>query len=281
MLPIKIHISCTQLPRTAESLDNLLSRISCSAIANREITLIHGSDWDGQINEHGLNINYFNCGYDTQSLYEFPALSKMRQDGIDEDYYGLYLHVKGASKTDEQQWQNALAWQDYMMQCLVDRAETCIQHLQRGADYVGSQWHWHWKGNFFWHRSQYTRQLVEPMSMDLDYRNNCEHWSSYSYWWGRYPLPRIKNMFYLPLTSDDDYIKLKQANYQPEWDKKNEFNSTLQSLIDNPWYGAFDIMRLTGEEIANYRDFIKKYLNYDSVVIDSDTDQHYEAEYFY
>jgi hypothetical protein len=45
--------------------------------------------------------------------------------------------------------------------------------------------------------------------MDIEYRNNCEFWSAFAYWWGRYELPKIKNLFYLSnLTNDTGFINI-------------------------------------------------------------------------
>lgn len=278
--PIRIYISCTQLVRTQQSLCILLNRIKQSSLSQCEIHILHSNDWDGVGDFAGLNVYFRNTGYD-HKYFEFPALAQVRLDCQKDNFYGLYLHTKGSSKEDETQWQNAVAWIHYMMLGLLDHSEQCLDHLSSGAQLVGSQWYWHFKGNFYWFDSEYLAQLVDPMLMDLDYRNNCEHWCSYSYWWGRYSLPKIRNLFYMPLTSDADYLNLLNQNFYPDFSQKHYYHGTVIELINRGWYGAYDLMRLSDQDIKQFPIIIAKYLNYDGAVINSDTQETYEANYFF
>lgn len=280
MTPVRIYISVNQLPRTEQSLDLLLTHIRCSLLRTAEIILCHSTDWDHTANLAGLNITLHNTGL-TAVAYEFPALRKIWMDSQHEDFRGLYLHCKGSSKTDETEWQNAVAWAEYMLMGVVDQAQRCLRHMDAGADLVGSQWHWHWKGNFYWFRSAYIRQLVDPFLMDQDYRQNCEHWCSYAFWWGRYSLPRIRNLFYIPgLVTDTDYLSLKTLGIKPNFDGRLELRSSFADFLQRRWYGAFDSIQITADEFAQYSDMLPKFLNYDGVVINTDTQEIYAANSF-
>ena len=275
-LPIRIYISCNQLPRTQQSIARIVARLGDSCIRTNPIILVHSEDWEFNQNFQDLDVTFENTNK-TADAYEFPALRRMWLDSQKDDFFGLYLHAKGASKTETHQWNNACAWQDYMLQAVVDRADLCLDHLSAGAELVGSQWHWHWKGNFYWFDSRYIRQLVDPYAMDQTYRNNCEHWVSYSYWWGRYSLPRIKNLFYLPLMSDNHYYSLADCGYKPNWQESKNFDGSVQQLIDNGWYGAYNKMTFSDNDIHTNLQTIVKYLNYDSVVTNRDTGEQWSA----
>lgn len=279
MPEIRIYICVNQLIRTNASLVYILNRLRASILKTCVIYIVHSDDWVCECDFSGLRVCFINTGRDA-SAYEFPALRTLWHHSQQADFWGLYLHCKGASQHDEAQWQNAISWQHYMLLGLVDHAALCLEHLQSGADLVGSQWHWHWKGNFYWFRSSYIGQLVDPFLMDQDYRNNCEHWCSYSYWWGRYPLPKIRNLFYLPLMSDSDYLLLHQKKYIPDFHENHVFTGTIDSLINQPWYGCYNTMKLSDQDIRNSPNVIAKYLNYDSMVINIDTQKIYEAERF-
>ena len=279
MPDIRIFLSVNQLPRTGDSLEAILTRLRSSAIRHCPVTIIHSRDWRTGNDFRDLDVAFVNSGQ-TAAAYEFPAIRHLWQDSQQADFLGLYLHVKGASSETDQQWQNGRAWQDYMLQGVVDAADQCVGHLEAGADLVGSQWHWHWKGNYWWFQSRYVRQLVDPFLMDQDYRNNCEHWCSYSYWWGRYPLPRIKNLFYLPINSDTDYRSLADQGYRPQWDQQMVYEGSVEKLASSGWYGAYDILRLSAGDIANGRNIIARYVNYDGVIVNRDTGEQHEASGF-
>lgn len=279
MKPVRIYITCNQMVRTQQSLNLLLNRIKASKLAQCEIHLLHSKDWPIIEDFLGLNVRLRNTGY-TADHYEFPALAQIRLDSQQHSFYGLYLHCKGSSQADESLWQNSVAWADYMLAGVVDHSEQCLHHLQSGAELVGSQWHWHFKGNFYWFDSDYVQQLVDPMIMDLDYRLNCEFWCSYSYWWGRYPLPKIKNLFYVPIQNDSDYITQYRNNFVPPINKPYIRAGKFAEFLETYWAGAFDVICVNSKEFDAFQDRFIKYLNYDAMVVNVDSGQIYEANYF-
>jgi len=272
--PIRIYISCNKLPHTEASLFNIIIKIKSSILKNEKIIIIHSKDWTPYHFLNELDIEYVNNELDYTS-YEFPAIRKLWQDSNELDFYGLYLHCKGSSKTDILELNNGLQWASLMMYGLIDNGITCLHHLNMGADLVGSMWYWHFKGNFFWFKSEYIKQLVDPYLMDMSHRINCEFWPAFGYWWNKYSLPKVKNLFYVEhsfVSSEGKIIYDNFTNLQelPKLSKKTILQENLQEFLNKNYYAAFDIINITNEELAEHRGIIKKYLNYDGLILDSD-----------
>jgi hypothetical protein len=268
MKPIRIYISCNELPNTKASLFHIISKLKASSLASEKIIIVHSVDWIPYDFLTDLDIEYVNSGF-TASHYEFPAIRKLWEDANKLDFYGLYLHCKGSSKTDTLEFENGLRWASLMMFGVVDNNAVCIQHLNSGADLVGSMWHWHFKGNFYWFNSAYVKQIVDPYLFDLDYRNNCEFWATYAYWWGRFELPKIKNLFYLPnVSKDSEFINIDTL---PSLFQKTVSVEPFNNYILTNKYFAFDVISINNDEFTQFRNILKKFLNYDGIVINTDT----------
>ena len=268
MKPIRIYISCNELPNTKASLFHIITKLKDSNLRNEKIIIVHSVDWTPYDFLDGLDIEYVSSGF-TASHYEFPAIRKFWQDSNESDFYGLYLHCKGSSKTDTLEFENALRWASLMMYGLIDNCDTCLSHLNQGADLVGSMWHWHFKGNFYWFNSVYVKQINDPYLFDLDYRNNCEFWAAYSYWWGKYELPKIKNLFYLPnLSKDTEFINIDTL---PSLFQKKVIASNFSDYLLTEEYFAFDVIAINNVEFIQFRNILTMFLNYDAVVINTDT----------
>jgi len=268
MKPIKIYISCNELPNTKASLFHIISKLKASNLHNEKIIIVHSIDWTPYDFLDGLDIEYVNSGF-TASHYEFPAIRKFWQDSNESDFYGLYLHCKGSSKTDTLEFENGLRWASLMMYGVIDNSNTCLYHLEQGCDLVGSLWHWHFKGNFYWFNSTYVKQIVDPYLFDLDYRNNCEFWATYAYWWGKFELPKIKNLFYVPsLSKDNEFVNIDTL---PSMFQKKVIASNFNDYLLTQEYFAFDVIAIKYVEFIQFRNILKKFLNYDGVVINTDT----------
>ena len=268
MKPIRIYISCNELPNTKASLFHIINKLKDSDLQDEKIIIVHSLDWTPYDFLDGLDIEYVNSGF-TASHYEFPAIRKFWQDSNEIDFYGLYLHCKGSSKTDTLEFENGLRWATLMMYGVVDNSNTCLYHLEQGADLVGSIWHWHFKGNFYWFNSTYVKQIVDPYLFDLDYRNNCEFWATYAYWWGKFELPKIKNLFYLPgLSKDTEFINIDTL---PSLLTKKVIASNFNDYLMTQEYFAFDIIAIKNDEYIQFKNILKKFLNYDGVVINTNT----------
>jgi len=199
----------------------------------------------------------------SSSMFEYPALQRIWQDSQTEDFVGLYIHCKGASKIDSDQLQNGLAWLEYMLYGLVDNMDLCIDHLTRGADLVGSMWYRHFKGNCFWFRSDYVRGLMNPMSMDISNRYHAEYWCAQNYWWGGYRYPKVKNLFYIPLNSDSDFIEFKRNGYVPDLNERNVCND-IEAAIKSNNYTIFNDINISLSDYNKYNREVVKFSNYDS-----------------
>lgn len=197
------------------------------------------------------------------SMFEYPALQRIWQDSQSEDFFGLYIHCKGASKIDIDELQNGIAWLEYMLYGLVDNMDLCLDHMIRGADLVGSMWYRHFKGNCFWFRSDYVRGLMSPMSMDTTNRYHAEYWCAQNYWWGGYRYPKVKNLFYIPLNSDNDFLQLKRNGYVPDLNERNEC-SNIEVAIKSNNYTIFNDINISLSDYNKYNNEIIKFSNYDS-----------------
>jgi len=198
----------------------------------------------------------------SSSQFEYPALKRIWDDSQNEEFFGLYLHCKGASKTIEKEFQNGLAWLEYMLYGLVDNMELCLEHLSNGADLVGSMWYRHFKGNCFWFRSDYVRGLKNPMELDQSNRYQAEYWIAQHYWWGGYRYPKVKNLFYLPICSDNDFLNLKTNAVIPDINERNKCES-ISSIINSGNYDIYDDIELSVEEFNIFKDRLIQYTSYD------------------
>lgn len=245
-MKIKIYISANEgLPNLERSIKFLFQKIQKSKLLYNTIEIIARES----------------------SKFEYPALNKLWLDSHVEDFYGLYLHVKGASKKDENLFLNGLAWAEYMLYGLLDNYILCLNHMENGADLVGSMWYRHFKGNFFWFKSNYIKNLKSPSNYDTTNRYPAEYWCTGHYWLDKEaPEPKFKNLYYMPIKSDNDFINLKTANYIPELNKK-EVCTNFTKFKESKYLTAFDIIEVTEEEYEQYKNSLHSYLNYDGKII--------------
>ncbi len=181
-MPIRVYVHAPAMPNTLRSLDYLRPRLAAAGLLDRASECV--SD---------------------PTLFEYPTLHKLWRDAQSEDFYALYLHAKGASKTKEREYLNAEAWMDFMLYGVVDNWRTCVVHMDRGAHLVGSQWYRHFKGNFWWGKSTYLRCMPDPMRY-LPKRTAAKYRCSRAFWGSEVPKPAVKNLFYVEgLGSDSTY----------------------------------------------------------------------------
>ncbi len=271
MKPVRIYISVIEMINTKSSLLHIINSIQNSNLKYEKIIIVHSLNWGKYdfLTNSNLDIEYFDTGLDATS-YEYPALQKLWKDSSTLDFYGLYLHCKGASRPNGSEYHNSLNWSTLMMYGVVDHSDLCRYHLDCGSDFVGSLFHWHFKGNFFWFKSEYVKQLIDPMKLSPTYRFHAEFWGLYSYWWGRYPLPKIKNLFYLPIDHDNDFIKIKKC---PSLFQKHILTEPFSDHLSKYKYEIYDVILVNDSEYNTYNYLFKKYLNYDGVIINMDTRQ--------
>lgn len=268
----RIYISCNSLYNTEKSLTFLYNRIKNSSLNKCDIFLVHDSKFDLHDLNNDLNVKYIQG---LENSFEYGALQVLWDHSNKEEFYGLYLHCKGSSKTDEFQFNNGLAWADFMLYGLIDNVELCTQYLDKGADLVGSMWYRHFKGNFFWGKSTFLRQLWNP----LIYYNNIEHytryaaeyWISYAYWVGtnnlnNLPYPKIKNLFYMPIQNDFDFLNLKDKNFKPDF-KQKYICKEFDKIISENYYGVYNQIILSETQYDTFKDILFKYKDFDCEVV--------------
>lgn len=251
-MKIKIYFSCNRgLPNLKKSLSHISEKLRNSDIPKDNLQFIDS-------NRHESN-NLNEAG-------EYPALNKLWLDSHTDNFYALYLHCKGASKTNETELLNSLAWADYMLYGLLDNYKLCLEHMNNGADLVGSMWYRHFKGNFFWIRSDYARKLHGPYELNTSNRLSAEYWCSQSYWqYPNTPLPKVKNLYYLPIKTDNDFLNLSLIKYIPSFTNKNKCID-LKAVINSKNYSVYDQLELRKEDFDENHNQIHKYINYDSII---------------
>ena len=235
--PVRIYISSNRgLPNLSRSLSALVGRINASGMPKDRLQIIDAGSTD----------------------FEYPALNRLWLDSHDEDFYALYLHCKGSSKTNETEFQNGLAWMHYMAVGVIDNYSICLKHLELGADLVGSMWYRHFKGNFFWAKSSYLRTLVGPYQLDVSNRFHAEYWCSQAYWYSKELLrPKVKNLFYLPITADDQFLPLLKGGHVPDFYKRALCLSLTEAKASGN-YMVYDDLVLNGEpdeDVAAYSNY--------------------------
>lgn len=112
------------------------------------------------------------------SLFENATMKQVITfSKIHENYNVLYMHTKGVSyKQDHYFYQGILSWINFMMYCLVDHSDKCVDLLS-DYDTIGTNVRehdtnpLHYSGNFWWARTSYLRKL--PITIFKD-KYDCE-----------------------------------------------------------------------------------------------------------
>lgn len=272
----KVYISVNGLPNTNYVLGLILDRLY-EANVSYEIFVVHDSNFDPKpfIGLYNLDLKFILSNDGVQ--YEYPTLRKLWLDSQKEDFYALYLHVKGASKVKYTEIQNSIAWLEYMLFGVLDNHELCINHMNAGADIVGSMWHNHFKGNFFWCKSSYVKTLLDPYLFTITDRFNAEYWISMPFdkHWFEFSkklynvdlkFPSIKNLFYLPVENDlIDFLKLKNANYTPNLNEKHTIDNIFTVIYNG--FIAYNELYISKEDFIKFENDLGTYLNYDAKII--------------
>lgn len=278
----KVFLGVADLPNTLFSTTTILNEIHKSSyFEDIEINICHTSDFSfdlkKELSSYCLNLKFIDTGYPKTYFIEYLAQHELWKASQSEDFYALFLHSKGSSKTDKTQQDNAKAWSRIMLHGLVDNAHLCEHHLNRGADLVGSMWYRHFKGNFWWGRSDYLRQLIDPMQMNQSNRFDSEYWCTLPYWWNTTPIAKVKNLFYLKqYKTDNSFLEIEKSSLE-----KNLFNEitifidkridssqkyTIEEFINNSGdFSNFDDVYIL-EDSIELLPKIKLMLNYDGFV---------------
>lgn len=240
---IRVYIHAPRLPNTVRSLSYLLARLRAVGLDQTQPIIM--------------------CPDPAQ--FEYPTLRQLWLDAQDSDFHALYLHVKGASKTREHELKNAEAWMDWMLRGVVDDYRMCLAHLTCGADLVGSQYHWHFKGNFWWGRSAYLRQLPDPHLIGVGDRLNAEYWNCWGLWNTGWVKPNVKNLFYVKgLKTDADYVyvtDVEQSHVFVDRRLDPTRTHTWEEFLASGEKCAFDRIDVLSSAVRT-----EDFLNYDGIV---------------
>lgn len=271
---LRVYISVSSLPNTNYTLGLLLDRLEKQSRLC-DVFIIHDLDFNPSLFidiYNNLNLKFILSNEGVQ--YEYPAFRRLWLDSKNEDFYALYLHVKGASKVKHSEIQNSIAWLEYMLFGTVDNMNVCMYHMNMGADIVGSMWYCHFKGNFFWCKSSYVKTLLDPYLFTTSTRFNSEYWISMPFdkHWLEFSkklydvdlkCPSIKNLFYLPIENDQtDFLKLKELNYIPNINQTYATDDILSAM--NKGFHAYDEINICKKTYEYVKDNLGPYLNYDA-----------------
>ena len=118
---------------------------------------------------------------------EFPTLQALHAAAHDEDFYALYLHLKGITRLGTAAELPNRHWRWMMNYWTITRWQDCVAKLDEGHDAVGCQIHptirpQHFSGNFHWTSSAFIRKcnnLALPSS--TGYQAQIPHGGTYRY----------------------------------------------------------------------------------------------------
>ena len=117
---------------------------------------------------------YPNCKFvhtsNRRDLWEFPTLDLLKRNcqSSMEEFYVLYIHLKGLSRPNDPTVRD---WREFMDYANIERWEDCVDVLDQnydtvGANFIEAPWA-HYSGNFWWARASYIRKLdalKDPMN---------------------------------------------------------------------------------------------------------------------
>jgi hypothetical protein len=121
-------------------------------------------------------VNYSNDNnlFENCTLKQLYSFSKLNPD-----YKILYLHTKGVSHDKTHKfYKGIISWINYMLYCLVDNYESCINILQ-DVDVIGCNYRIkgenpiHFSGNYWWATSNYINKLS---IVGLNTKYDAEFW---------------------------------------------------------------------------------------------------------
>lgn len=111
------------------------------------------------------------------STAETPTLKKLWIDSQNEDFFALYLHLKGLTTFENhfknnnvEIFKNTFYWRKYCEWATIENWKICVDHLKEGKDIVGCNLNEateepgkaapkHFSGNIWWAKSSYLRTL--------------------------------------------------------------------------------------------------------------------------
>jgi hypothetical protein len=158
------------------------------------------------------NVNFMHIDADPNE-WETPTLKYMKDqcDGIQDDFYILYIHHKGITNLQNR---NVHAWRHYMQYFCIEKWEECVHKINEGYDCVSVDWHeepWnHFRGNFWWSKASYIRTLPKwQNAKDVGYQHQFSHLM-----FDPKGMPRMENEFWIGMGNPKAY-SMHHSNVNP------------------------------------------------------------------
>lgn len=109
-----------------------------------------------------------------RNVNENYTMKKIWDDCLKEDQLVLYLHAKGITSITNNlipglvsKFRNRYYWRQFLYHTISDW-RTCVSELNNGYDTAGVDYATdpseHYRGNFFWTKSEHVRKLPNPMT---------------------------------------------------------------------------------------------------------------------
>ena len=186
-----IHICC--MNDWKERVSAFLTLFRSSGLYNHVDTIFCGvlgdSNCVSEILELDAKISILHHSSDL-TLYEISTINKLLQYVLsasdEKEFYLLYIHTKGVTKPAHK---NVSDWINYMLYFLVEKYETCLEHLKSfecvGVNLQASP-QLHYSGNFWWSKKSFIMNM-----------SPCIHteYNSPEYWITSHPSGKYKNLF--------------------------------------------------------------------------------------
>jgi hypothetical protein len=220
-MKLKVFYHVVDLPNWQVVADEQLSKIKNSGlldICELNINLHYNENSFTELKQQWAHPNivwHFN-GRDHREM-EHSTFILMQQTALNsnEDFYCLYLHMKGVTHMDKPWGKNTTAWRRYLEFFNIVNWRACVDKLNQGWDTCGTElqlWYWgdpvywgtaeqkrydnryYYTGNICWYNSKFLKagrpilrypsevdfkaQLPGPYQHEQEhYRNDVEFWA--------------------------------------------------------------------------------------------------------
>jgi hypothetical protein len=130
---------------------NLVNKIKCGVLSK---TNEEPLSFFNNLNDNKLE--FYICN--NLDSYETYTINILHENALNEDFYVLYIHTKGCTRTSI----TITDWVDYLVYFNIDNYKICMEKLLNN-DAVGVNLQntpvTHYSGNFWWSKSSYLKKL--------------------------------------------------------------------------------------------------------------------------
>jgi hypothetical protein len=166
-MKLKVFYHIVDLPGWQEIFHEQINELKSSGLADiAEIRLCCNFDAASfaDVQKEYSNEKNFIWSFDQNDPrdYESPTLRQLYLAAQEEDFYALYLHMKGVSYVGTGKEQSGKNWRHLLNYWNISRWRDCVAKLDEGFDHVGCQLSSifvnHFSGNIWWVKSGFVRQ---------------------------------------------------------------------------------------------------------------------------